>query len=155
MGRRRQPGRRLAAPWGRRNTGGTVRATGQGRGGPWQTLGPEPGTPWPGPGRACTGRPRPWSWPLLAWGEGWRAWLAQGGQIPTRAGGPLLRGALLAQTPRPLGRCGPAAWPGAPVPFLRFFESGHDTHVFTLTPSCSELITSAALLDYIPDFDSN
>jgi hypothetical protein len=45
-------------PLWRLNTGGTFRPTGQGRGGPLQTLGPEPGTPWQGPGSAGTGRHR-------------------------------------------------------------------------------------------------
>jgi hypothetical protein len=45
-------------PFLRLNTGGTLRPQGHGRGGPLQTLVPEPGTSWQGTGIACTGRHR-------------------------------------------------------------------------------------------------
>ena len=58
-------------PFWRSNVGGTLRPTGQGRGGPLQTLGPEPGTPWQGTGIAFQGRHRQLPCTLLAcWAPG-------------------------------------------------------------------------------------
>jgi hypothetical protein len=77
-GRLRRLTRLGGPPCVRRNTGGTLRPQGQGRGGALKTLGPEPGTAWPGPGLACTGRHRQRHGPRLACGEagdkapGWR-----------------------------------------------------------------------------------
>ena len=45
-------------PFVRSNTGGTLRPTGPGRGGPLKTLGPAPGTTWQGTGIAFKGRHR-------------------------------------------------------------------------------------------------
>src|SRR5262249_1468923 len=82
---------------------------GAGRGGPWQPLGPAPGTTWQGTGLAFQGGPRQRHGPLLAcgeaeekepWvsrtarppeaspacGEGWRAWIEQGCTSTKRAG---------------------------------------------------------------------
>ena len=98
----------------RRNTGGTFRPQGQGRGGPWTTLVPQPGTTWPGTGSACKGRHRQLHCPLLAcgeagdkapgllltdlppeastaWWDGLRAWIAQGVKSTKRAGWPWQR----------------------------------------------------------------
>jgi hypothetical protein len=97
-------------PFGRLTPGGTLRPQGSVRAGPLKTLGPEPGTTWPGTGSACQGRPRqlpcprracgaPGSpapglllpdWPPAAspaCGDGWRAWMEQGCTSPKRAGG--------------------------------------------------------------------
>ncbi len=53
-------------PFLRLNTGGPFRPTGQVRGGPLKTLGPQPGTTWQGTGSACTGRQRQRHGTLLA-----------------------------------------------------------------------------------------
>ena len=96
-------------PFLRINTGGTCRPTGQVRGVPLKTLGPEPGTTWQGTGIACKGRNRQLPCTLLACWEagskdpwliltdlppevstacwyGLRAWIEQGFKITTRAG---------------------------------------------------------------------
>jgi hypothetical protein len=96
-------------PFLRLNTGGTFRPTGQVRGVPLKTLGPEPGTTWQGTGIACKGRHRQLHGTRLAcWeagekapgliltdlppeastagGYGLRAWSAQGFKITQRAG---------------------------------------------------------------------
>ena len=96
-------------PFLRINTGGTFRPTGQVRGVPLKTLGPEPGTTWQGTGIACKGRNRQLHCTLLAcWDAGYtdpwliltdlppeastacwyglRAWIEQGFKIPKRAG---------------------------------------------------------------------
>jgi hypothetical protein len=96
-------------PFLRLNTGGTFRPTGQTRGVPLQTLGPEPGTTWQGTGIAFTGRHRQLHCTLLAWWAaeykdpwliltalppeastacwyGLRAWIAQGFTSTKRAG---------------------------------------------------------------------
>src|SRR5262249_36273677 len=50
----------------RLHVGGTFRPTGQVRGGPLQTLGPEPGATWQGTGMALKGRYGHLPWTLLA-----------------------------------------------------------------------------------------
>jgi hypothetical protein len=61
-------------PFLRLTVGGTFRPTGQVRGGPVQTLVPEPGTTWQGPGIAFQGRHRQRPCPLLAcWDPGDKA----------------------------------------------------------------------------------
>jgi hypothetical protein len=93
----------------RRNTGGPCRPQGPGRAVPLQTVVPEPGPTWQGPGLACTGRPRPRHGTRLACGEagdtdpwllvtdlppeastacwyGVRAWMEQGVKLTKRAG---------------------------------------------------------------------
>ena len=96
-------------PFVRSNTGGTLRPTGPGRGGPLKTLGPAPGTTWQGTGIAFKGRHRQRHCTLLACWEagekdpwwlltdvppeastacwyGVRAWIAPGFKSTQRAG---------------------------------------------------------------------
>ena len=56
-------------PFLRIHTGGPVRPTGHGRGGPLKTVGPEPGPTWQGTGSAFKGRNRQLHWTLRAGGE--------------------------------------------------------------------------------------
>lgn len=101
-------------PCWRLHTGGTCRPAGRVHGVPLKTLVPQPGTSWQGTGIACNGRHRPLHWTLLArweagdkdpwvirtalppeartacW-EGWRAWIAHGLKLTTRAGWPWQR----------------------------------------------------------------
>jgi len=101
-------------PFLRIHTGGTVRPTGHGRGGPLKTVGPEPGPTWQGTGSAFKGRNRQLHWTLRAGGEpgeqepwvlltalppaastacwyGLRAWMEQGFTLTKRAGWPWQR----------------------------------------------------------------